>query len=425
MKEMYKTFTKILREELITALGCTEPIALALAGAKCIETLGEEPDSIEINVSGNIIKNVQGVIIPGTSQLKGIELSVLLGAVVKNSKKKLEVLSCLTTEQIDKAKALKDSGICQINHIKGKPKLYIEVVMKKGDSYAIVEIMHQHTNITRISKNGENIIYNPCQEEEFNSALTDRSLLSIKNILDYASNVEIDEIKPFLSSQVSNNLNIATEGFNNDFGLSTGRILLENANGSVKERMKAFASSGSDARMSGCDLPVVINSGSGNQGLTISSPVYSYCKDLHISEDRMYRALVVANLIPIHLKTRIGRLSAFCGAVTAGIGVGTALTYLAGGTNKQIGDTIKNSLANLTGVICDGAKPSCAIKIASSVDAAYMAHQLAMKGKVVESGTGIIYGNIEDTIKNMAEIAHDAMVETDDMILKIMLAKEN
>lgn len=421
MKNTHTVYTNILKEELVMALGCTEPIALALAGAKCAETLGSEPDSIEINVSGNIIKNVQGVIIPGTKSLKGIELSVLLGTVAKHSGKQLEVLNGLEEGQIKKALAMKANGICQVNHAKGKPKLYIEIIMRKGDQEALVEVMHQHTHITKIQKNGKNIVYNACQEEDFNSTLTDRSLLTIDDILEFANTVDMQMIRPILSTQIDNNLRIVEEGFNRQYGLNTGRILLDAAGGSVKEKMKAYAASGSDARMSGCDLPVVINSGSGNQGLTIASPIYIYCKEMSISEDRMYRALAVANLIPIHLKTRIGRLSAFCGAVTAGVGVGTALTYLSHGSVKQVEDTIKNCLADLTGVICDGAKPSCAIKIASSVDAAFMAHQLAMHGSVVEAGTGIIYREVEETIKNMADIAHDAMVETDEMILRIMV----
>lgn len=419
--DIYRTFTNILKEELIMALGCTEPIALALAGAKCVETLGGRPDSIEVNVSGNIIKNVQGVIIPGSKNLKGIELSVLLGMVVGDSSKQLEVLNGLKQEQIDLAIALKETGIIKVNHAKGKPKLYIEVIMTKGDEEALVEVMHQHTNITRIMKNNTNIVYNPCKEEDFNSALTDRSMLTIEKIVEYANNVNLDEIKPILQLQVESNLRIAKEGFNYDFGLNLGRILLHDANGNIKEKMKAYAASGSDARMSGCDLPVVINSGSGNQGLTIATPIYIYCNEMNINEERMYRALLVANLVPIHLKTRVGRLSAFCGAITAGVGVGVAMTYLSNGTIKQIKDTITNCLADLIGVICDGAKPSCAIKIASSVDAAFMAHQLAMNGKVVEAGTGIIDGDIEETIRNMSNIAHDAMTETDAMILRIMV----
>lgn len=420
MTAIHDTFTKILKEELVMALGCTEPIALALAGAKCREVLGTEPEMIVVNVSGNIIKNVQGVIIPGTKDLKGTEFSVLLGVAVGKPERKLEILDGLTEADIQKAKTMKAAGLCQVNHAKDKPKLYMDILMKKGAQTARVEVMHQHTNITSIQKNGHNIVYNPCQEEDFNATLTDRSRLSIEHIVEFADSVAVEKIRPILKEQIDHNLRVAREGLEGGYGLNSGQILLKEAGDSLKEKMKAYGAGGSDARMSGCDLPVVINSGSGNQGLTIANPVYVYCEAMGIDEERLYRALALANLVPIHLKTRIGRLSAFCGAVTASVGVGAALTYLAGGTVKQVKDTIKNSLADLTGVICDGAKPSCAIKIASAIDGAYMAHQLAMKGMVVEDGTGIIDGDVEGTIKNMAVIAHDAMAETDAMILKIM-----
>ncbi|WP_461207721.1 L-cysteine desulfidase family protein [Clostridium sp. DL1XJH146] len=420
--EKFEKYTSILKEELVLALGCTEPIAIALASARCVDVLGERPDEIIVNVSGNIIKNVQGVIIPGTKELRGVELSALLGMIVGKPEKQLEVLQGLTKEQIEEAICLQQSNICSINHAKGKPKLYIEIIMKKDDNCVSVEVMHQHTNVTRIIKNGKNIAFNPCKEEGFNSSLTDRTTLSVEGILHYADNIDLEIIEKIFKSQIEYNLNIVKEGFNYDYGLNVGRILLKNANGSIKEKMKAYAASGSDARMSGCDLPVMINSGSGNQGLTIASPIYIYAKENNINDERLYRALAVANLIPIHIKTRIGRLSAFCGAITAGIGVGCAVTYLNGGTLKNIEDTIKNGIADLTGVICDGAKPSCAIKIASSIDAAFMAYQLAMEGKVVKSGTGIICECTEDTINNVANIASDAMTETDEMILKIMTA---
>lgn len=419
-KKIFDVYTNILNEELILALGCTEPIAIALACAKCVDTLGKRPDSIEINVSGNIIKNVQGVIIPGTKNLRGVELSGILGMVVGEPKKQLEILQDISKEQIDEAVRLNEQGMCKVNHKKTKAKLYIEIIMKKEQESALVEVMHLHTNITKIEKNGERIAYNPCQEDDFNSSLTDRTLLSVKKILEYADNVDIETIEPIFKNQVEHNLKIVQEGLNNNYGLNTGKILLKHAHGSVKEKMKAYAASGSDARMSGCDLPVVINSGSGNQGLTITSPIYIYAKEMNIREERQYRSLAVANLVPIHIKTRIGRLSAFCGAITAGIGVGCAITYLNGGTLKNIEDTIKNGLANLTGVICDGAKPSCAMKIASSVDAAMMSYQLAIESKAVEAGTGIIYNTAEETIENVANIASDAMTQTDELILKIM-----
>ncbi len=420
MKEYYDIFTNILREELIVALGCTEPIALALASAKCMEILNEEPVGMTVYASGNMIKNVQGVIIPGTKNLRGIELSSILGMLVGDSSKQLEVLHNLNSGLIKTAEDLNKRNFCKVIHKASTPKLYFEIVLQSKNNETRVEVTHVHTNITKIEKNGERILFNPCQEDDFNSSLNDRSVLSIDKIMDYCKNVPTEVIKPIVENQIKNNLRIANEGFDNNYGMNVGKSILDNSGDNLKEKMKAFAASGSDARMSGCDLPVVINSGSGNQGLTISSPLYIYCKEHKISEEDFYRGLAFANLIPIHIKTRIGRLSAFCGAVTAGIGVGCGLTFLSGGTLTQVENTVKNCLANLTGVICDGAKSSCALKIASSVDAAVMGHQLAMKNRVVNAGTGIIYESTEETIRNVANIASDAMTETDDLILKIM-----
>ncbi len=419
----FDTFTHILKEELILAEGCTEPIAIALAAAKCRETLGNEAESMTVNLSGNMIKNVQGVIIPGTKNMKGAALSAILGMLVGQPAKQLEILHDLTPDMLERARALEQSGICQVHHKHTSDKLYIEVLMTAGGESARVELVHTHTNFASIEKNGEKLAYNPCAESDFNTPLTDRSALTVERILEYANEVDIETIAPIFAAQVAYNLRIAEEGLNHDYGLSTGRILLQHADGSVKEQMKAYAAGGSDARMSGCDMPVVINSGSGNQGLTIAAPVFVYAREKGIEEATLYRALAVANLVPIHIKTRIGRLSAFCGAVTAGIGVGCAIAYFNGGGLKLIEDTIKNGIADLTGVICDGAKPSCAVKIASSVDAGMMAYQLAAEGKSVEPGTGIIYDTAEATIRNVGDIASEAMLETDELILKIMTDK--
>ncbi len=421
--EYVDTFTHILKEELILAQGCTEPIAIALAAAKCRETLGREAEHMTVNLSGNMIKNVQGVIIPGTKNMKGTALSAILGMLVGQPGKQLEILHNLTPEVLERAKLLDAEGLCKVNHKTAKDKLYIEVLLYAGDENARVEVIHTHTNFVSIEKNGEKLAYNPCAESDFNTPLTDRSALTVERILEYARTVDIEVIAPIFEAQVAYNLKIAEEGLNNDYGLNTGRILLRHADGSVKEKMKAFAAGGSDARMSGCDMPVVINSGSGNQGLTIAAPVFVYAKEKDIPKEALYRALAVANLVPIHIKTRIGRLSAFCGAVTAGIGVGCAIAYLNGGDLKRIEGTIKNGIADLTGMICDGAKPSCAVKIASSVDAGVMAYQLAAEGKTVEPGTGIIYATTEDTIKNVGDLASEAMLETDELILKIMTDK--
>ncbi len=420
MNKNYDEFIKILEEELIAAAGCTEPIALALAGAKCTEILKDFPEKIKINVSGNMIKNVQGVIIPGTEDLFGIEYSVILGAIVADSSKNLEVLNGMKKEQIDEAVKVKEKNICTIEKEDTEIKLYIKVEMFKGDNSALVEIAHTHSNIIRLERNGKQLFYNPCEADDFNSSLTDRSKLSVKSIIDFANTLNIDDIKDLLNKQLEYNFKIAEEGLTNKYGLSAGKIILDNSNGVLKEKMKAYASSASDARMGGCDLPVIINSGSGNQGLTIANSLNVYFKENNISDDKKYRALALANLIAIHTKSKIGRLSAFCGAVSASIGVGSAITYLENGTNENIEGTIKNCVGNLTGVICDGAKCSCAIKIASSVEASYLSHQLSMQNNVIGDGIGIVHKSVEQTIDNLAIIASKSMMETDEMILNIM-----
>ncbi len=422
-KSLYETFCNILKEELIMASGCTEPIAIALASATCCDLLGTFPEKIEINVSGNMIKNVKGVTIPGTKDLYGIEYSALLGAIVNSPKKGLEVLQNITPEQIEEAKELYNKNVCVVNRVKNDIKLYIEISMSAGEETAVVEVMHTHINVTKLEKNGKEIFYNPCSIDDFNSSLTDRSMLSLKNIIDFANELDVKDVIEVLGNQVKCNYAIAKEGLSKDYGLTAGQIILESCGcgGCVKEKMKAYAASGSDARMGGCDLPVVINSGSGNQGLTIGNSIYIYCQEKKIEEDRMYRALALANLLGIHIKSKIGRLSAFCGVVSASIGVGAGVTYLESkGDYEAISRTVKNGIGNLSGVICDGAKSSCAIKIASSIDATMLSHQLAMNGKVIGGGIGIIYDCVEDTINNLSKIASEAMLETDEMILSIM-----
>lgn len=424
MKEMYEKFLNILDEELVFALGCTEPTALALAAAKTIEVLGEFPETIVVRASGNMIKNVQGVTIPHSGGRRGVETAIVLGTLVGNSNYGLKVLEYLTEEDLSKVDDIIKSGICVIERKITDAKLYVEVEMRAGDNFALVELMHTHTNITRVVKNDIEITHNPCSATDFNSSLTSRSELSVKGIYDFINEVDYKRLIPILEKQLTYNCKIAKEGLENDWGLGVGRAITGcTTDIQISDQMRAGAAAGSDARMSGCDLPVVINSGSGNQGMTIGIPINVYCDHMKIDDERKYKALAMANLIPIHIKTSIGRLSAFCGAVTAAIGVGAAVTYLKNGSLVEIENTIKNSIANLTGVICDGAKPSCALKIAASLDAAFVATMVSMSGKVVEAGTGIVKECIEETISNMANIASDAMNETDEMIMNIMQKK--
>lgn len=419
-REIDKKFIQILKEELIHAQGCTEPIALSLAGAKCRQVLGAFPKSIEIKASGNIVKNVQGVIIPGTCSLRGVESAVTLGVVGGDSTKGLEVLQHIEEEDVCKTKKLVENGFCKVSILETDAKLHFQVTLNGEDGCASIEIMHTHTNITKITKNGEELMFNPCSEESFNSSLTDRKFLSLENIYNFATTVDISLIEDILQEQIDCNLKIAEEGLKGDYGLSVGSTLLKCNGDSIKEKLKAYGAAGSDARMSGCDLPVVINSGSGNQGLTITSPVVVYAREKGYDHEKLIRGLIISNLIPIHIKTKIGRLSAFCGAVTAGIGVGCSLAFMDGECSGTLGKIIKNAIANLTGMICDGAKPSCAIKIASSIDSAFMSYQLVANGKVVEPGTGIISSCVEKTITNVTDIASKGMNTTDEIILGIM-----
>lgn len=415
-------FLQILDEELVFALGCTEPTALALASSKCRQILGDFPDSIHARLSGNMIKNVKGVTIPHSGGLLGIRSAIILGAMIDEDNPGLNVLSFATDEHREKTIELTNNDLCTYERADNDIKLYIEIEMKKGENSALIELTHTHTNITRINKNGKDVFFNPCSVNDFNSSLTSRKGLSVEAIFEFCNTVDYTKLIPILEKQMLNNMEIATEGITNEWGLNVGRTLLESKgdHADTSTRMRSFAAAGSDARMSGSDLPVVINSGSGNQGMTIAIPISIYIKENNVPIDQGYRALAMANLIPIHIKTSIGRLSAFCGAITASIGVGAALAYLESNDLDTVKSAIQNAIANLVGVICDGAKPSCALKIASGLDAALLAKDIAVNGRMVQSGTGIIYEDVEDSIKNMTTIAANAMVETDEMIIDIM-----
>jgi len=418
---MESKFLKILEEELVQALGCTEPTAYAIAAAKCREVLGEFPEKILVRSSGNMIKNVQGVVIPHSNGLRGVENAVILGALIGLPEKGLRILEYATDLHIKQAEFYNSENMCTSEKLKSDAKLHVEITMEFRGTSATVELMHTHTNIVKVDKDGKQLLHNPCSEDDFNSSLTDRSELTIRRIFDFANDVDYKKLKKILKKQLVNNMDISIEGLTNDWGLGVGKTIEEKRpKDCIGDKMRAAAAAGSDARMSGCDLPVIINSGSGNQGMTIAIPIEIYSQEMNISDEMKYRALAIANLVPIHIKTRIGRLSAFCGAVTAAIGVGCAISYMKGGDYHSLERTIKNSVANLTGVICDGAKSSCALKIASSIDAALLAESLAQSGKVVESGTGIIVDCVEETIKNMVNVATIGMTETERTIFDIM-----
>lgn len=417
---LYTNYLNILKSELIPALGCTEPIAIAYASAKAAQLLGEFPDSIEMRLSGNIIKNVKGVTVPNSGGLKGIDIAAVLGAVGGNADKALEVLEEITPEHIQKAKELTELGICSCSLAENVPNLYISAKARKDSHYAEIVIADQHTNIVKMEKDGKLLLKKEL-ETVTEPVSVDKSKLTVKDILEFADQVKIEDIEEIIGQQVRLNTAIAQEGLDNNYGAQIGKTLMHVWGKSVTTRACARAAAGSDARMGGCSMPVVINSGSGNQGITVSLPVIVYADEWEVSREKLYRSLIVSNLIAIHQKYYIGSLSAYCGAVSAACGAGAGITYMYGGSYQQVSLTIINTLGNVGGIVCDGAKPSCAAKIASSVDAALMAFQLSIQNKSFLPGEGIIKGDVEETIKSMGYIGRVGMRATDTEILNVMI----
>lgn len=421
---LYENYLDILRSELVPALGCTEPIAIAYAAAKARQLLGEFPDSIEMKLSGNIIKNVKGVTVPNSGGLKGIDIAAVLGMTGGNADKALEVLEEITPEHIRKAEALVQKGICTCSLIENVPNLYISAKVRKDGHYAEVTIAEQHTNIIHMEKDGNVLLEKDLQKKD-ESAAVDKSRLTVKDILDFADQVKLEDIEEVIGRQIRLNTVIAQEGLDNNYGAQIGKTLMHVWGKSATTRACARAAAGSDARMGGCSMPVVINSGSGNQGITVSLPVIVYAEEWEVSKEKLYRSLVVSNLIAIHQKYYIGSLSAYCGAVSAACGAGAGITYMYGGNYHQVSLTIINTLGNVGGIVCDGAKPSCAAKIASSVDAALMAFHLSIQNKSFLPGEGIIKGDVEETIKSMGYIGRVGMRATDTEILNVMIDRAN
>ncbi|MDB8562042.1 L-serine ammonia-lyase, iron-sulfur-dependent, subunit alpha [Turicibacter sanguinis] len=422
-KQSYHAFLAILKEELVPALGCTEPIAIAYAAAKAREVLGIFPEKIIVRCSGNIIKNAKSVVVPNTVNLTGIEASAITGAIAGDSSKGLEVIECVNESQIQEVGKQLRQNLCIVELIENDANLHIIMEMVAGDQSSLVELIHTHTNVCRIEKNGEVLLSKQFNKDDFNSALADRSVLNVADIYEFANTVDLSDLNEMLAKQVKYNLSIAKEGLSNQYGVNVGKMILECYGDDVKTKMKAYAAAGSDARMCGCSLPVMTTSGSGNQGMTASLPIIIYAREKGLTEEQMYRGLILASLVTIHQKTFIGRLSAYCGAVSAACGSGAALTYLKGGTLEQIEMTITNTLANIAGIVCDGAKASCAAKIASSLDAAIMAHYLALRGVAFDETCGMVQSNIESTIEAYGRLGREGMKQTDIEVLNIMLAK--
>lgn len=417
-KDTYLEYIRILEDELVPAMGCTEPIALAFGAAKCRSVLGCVPDRIEALCSGNIIKNVRCVTIPHSHGLCGIEAAVILGAVGGDCERNLEVLTSVKEQDIALTEKLLESGICKVSLLESDNALHFVLRFYKGDESAEVEIKSSHTNITKIIKNGEvlwDIEITPTSKN------LDYSKLNLDDITEFANTFEISDLKDILDTQISCNMAIAEEGLKGGYGVKIGQMIKLAYSPGVLTEMKAYAASASEARMGGCELPVVVNSGSGNQGIATSVPVIVYVRALNLSDEKLYRGLAFSNLLTALQKMYIGKLSAFCGAVSASCAAGAALTYLDGGDMTKIQKTIDNTLANIPGIICDGAKVSCAAKISSALDAAYLAHRMAMQDHAYAANTGILQKSANETISCVGAIGKDGMKETDKEILRIML----
>lgn len=422
-QEAYCQYIDVLKQELVAALGCTEPIAIAYASALARAQLGRMPEKITAYCSGNIIKNVKGVMVPNAGGQKGVEVAAILGALGGNPERQLEVLTEITEEQIAQSRKLAAQRICQVQLVEGVANLYVRIEMTAGEDSATVVIADKHTHVVQISKNGEDLLNESDQSAEEDPGCK-RTFMSVDGILDFAESVDLEDVKELLSHQISCNVAIAEEGLRNSYGAEVGRsILALYGDERVETRAKAYAAAASDARMSGCDMPVVINSGSGNQGITVTVPVVQYAQALGASEEQLYRALVISNLIAVHLKTGIGRLSAFCGAVSAATGSGAAISYLSGASRDQIKMTIANTLGTISGVVCDGAKASCAAKIASAVEAAIISGKMAARNKYFPGDEGILGEDIEQTIRNIGRLGRDGMAATDVEILKMMIGQ--
>ena len=423
-KTLYTAYVSILKEELLPAMGCTEPNAVAYAAAVAARELGCVPETGEIVVSGNIIKNVKSVVVPNTGGLRGLAAAAAAGIVAGDPDAALQVISKATaTDHRRIAEYLKTADFPIVESDSGYI-FDIDLRLSGNGHTARCRIAGYHTNIIRIERDGEIRKDVPYAEAGQNYA-TDRSLLSIENIVEFADTLDLEDVRPTLQRQIDYNLAIAREGLTGNYGARIGQVLLKSYGNAVHVRAKAWAAAASDARMNGCSLPVVINSGSGNQGITCSVPVLIYAQELGVSEDLKLRALAVSNLITTHLKTGIGRLSAYCGAISAGVGAGAGITYLYGGKHKEIAHTIVNALAIDSGIICDGAKSSCAAKIASAVEAGLLGMEMYKHGSQFYGGDGIVTKGVENTIKNVGRLAKYGMAQTDKEIIDIMISDPN
>lgn len=417
--KLYSSYLRILKSELVVAMGCTEPIAVAYGASIVKSYFKGKPDVIKLVVSGNIIKNVKSVVIPHTGGMRGLVGAISAGFVAGDASKELEVIAHVSDKQIEDMRIFMEETEFVVEQSGSDCQFDIQLTASSKDHEVFVHLLNYHTNVVKVVVDGNTLVDKETTDEQ--KDMTDYHQLMVQKIVEFGKTVKIEDVKELLDRQISYNMAIANEGINNSWGACVGKILLDSYGDSVANKAKAFAAAGSDARMNGCEMPVVINSGSGNQGMTTSIPVIVYAKELNVSDEQLYRALVIANLVTIHLKTGIGRLSAYCGATSAGCGAAAGITYLYGGDFYEIAHTIVNAVAINSGVICDGAKSSCAAKIASSVEAGLLGMQMTFNKTQFYGGDGILAKGVENTIRNVGRLASSGMRDTDKEILNIML----
>ena len=418
---VYKTYVEILKRELVCAMGCTEPIAIAYCAAVARKALGTLPSEIDVAASGNIIKNVKSVIVPNTGGLRGIEAAAAIGALAGDAEAGLQVVSHVTPDEIAALPGYLEQTAFSVSAAESEFLLDIEVTVRANGHFATVRAVQEHTNIVLVETDaGVLFSKDPDEDTGKDEGAPDYTLLNVADICEFADTCELDDVRPILERQLSCNCAIAEAGLRGNYGAGIGKVLLTAYGDDVRTRARAYAAAASDARMNGCDLPVVINSGSGNQGITASLPVYVYAKELGANEEKLYRALLVSNLVTLHEKTGIGRLSAYCGAVSAGAGAGAGIAYLHGGGCREISHTIVNALAVTSGIVCDGAKSSCAAKIAMAVEAGILGFEMYSCGKQFYGGDGLVAKGVENSIANFSRLGRVGMRETDKEIIRMM-----
>lgn len=418
--DLYQKYIAILQEELRPAMGCTEPIALAYAGAKARQVLGALPDRVRLAVSGNIIKNVKSVVVPNTGGQRGMAAALCAGIVAGDPDRELQVISQVPAAMHETIRTYRDTVDLEIVPVESTLVFDIDLRVFAGADQVRLRIVNNHTNIVCIEKNGEKLLDLPVSESS-EDHLTDKSCLNVASIVEFADCLNVEDVRPFVGEQIRCNMEIAQEGLNGNWGANIGQVILRRQGGSLEKKAAAYAAAGSDARMSGCEKPVVIVSGSGNQGITASVPVAVYARETGASEEQLLRAVALSDLVTIHQKAGIGRLSAYCGAISAGCGAGAGIAYLEGGDARAIAHTVVNAIAILSGTICDGAKASCAAKIAAAVDAGILGYQMYLEGQQFYSGDGIVTKGADNTVHNIGRLAREGMRQTDRTILEIMM----